>query len=100
LEGLLERTRSPEKRADLEDELRGAPLPEAGAYLWRAFLRLSARRGSNGFGPSALAYHDIAAFERLTRFSFTPWEVEMIEALDGLYLADRSKKAEERTKRK
>lgn len=93
LEGLLSRAKTPERVAELEAELSGPPLPPELAYLWGAYLRLSARRGG-GFGPSPITWSDLAAFQALTGFRFTPWEVEMIETLDTLQLADPKEAAD------
>lgn len=101
LEGLLKRTKrfgtNPARIAELEEELRVPPLPPCLTYLWNIFCRLSSRRTSNGFGPNLITYLDIDAFQRVTRFNLTAWEVEMIETVDRLYLAEyaRSRKADE-----
>ncbi|WP_425486856.1 phage tail assembly chaperone [Aminobacter niigataensis] len=65
-------------------------MPWCLVYLWSRFNRLSNRRGTNGFGPSLLTYPEIDAFQRLTGFRFTPWEIEMIEMLDHAYIAARA----------
>lgn len=88
LEGLRDRSRNPE---DHEAELACPPLPRELAYLWRVFLKLSARRGSNGFAASPISYLDIDAFCRLTGTSLSPWEIELIEDLDILARKDRTK---------
>lgn len=83
---MLERARTAERREELERELDLPPLPWCLVYLWSQFIRLSNRRGSNGFGPSLLTYTEIEAFQRLSGFHFTPWEIEMIEVIDQSYL--------------
>jgi len=70
----------------LPDELIEPALPGALAYVWMWFLDLSATRGSNGFGPSALGFRDIAAWSELMRIRPTPFEVDLIRNLDGLFL--------------
>lgn len=87
LEGLLARAKTDEKRLELEVELTVPPLPPAMAYLWAAFLRLSSRRGSNGFGPSRLTHLEIETFQRVTGLRLRPWEVALIEALDDIALS-------------
>jgi hypothetical protein len=62
------------------------PLPPSLTYLWNIFLRLSARRGSTGFGPALIAWSEMEAFQRLTGFHLKPWEVEIIEMLDVLFI--------------
>ena len=87
IEKVLKRAiRDPEARAAYEEELRVPPFPEALRYLWNAFRRLSARRGGNGFGLSPLGWSEIAAFMRVTGTLLAPWEIEIVELLDGIYL--------------
>lgn len=52
------------------------------------FDRLSSRRGHNGFGPALITYHDLAAFTAITGLRLSPWEVDIIEMLDELWLAE------------
>ena len=93
LSGLLERARSDERRAELEGQLALPPFPDALAYIWSAFSRLRNRKGGTGFGPSPIEWPDIDAFCRHSRMTLAPWEVEVIEALDGAYLRVGTKKA-------
>ncbi len=72
------------------------PVPAGGEYLWSAFVRLHGRRGSTGFGPAALSWPDIEAFNRLSRMNLAPWEVEVIEELDRVYLIHTADAARER----
>lgn len=65
------------------------------SYLWKAFGRLSNRRGSNGFGAMPIGWSDIEAFSRLSRIQFHPWEIELIEDIDKLYLAPPAETPEE-----
>jgi hypothetical protein len=92
LEGLRDRARRPEKRAEYEAELSMPRLPGAVLHVWRSYQRLRKRKGSSGFsGRSPLEWPDIDAFLRITRVSLTPWEIELIEDLDDLFLMDHSK---------
>lgn len=71
--------------ADLEGELAVPPFPKALGYVWRAYLRLR-RRTAGGFsGPQPVSWDDILAYTRL--FDLAPWEIELIERLDDIYLA-------------
>jgi hypothetical protein len=87
LEGLIARTKNPERRREYEEELRGPPFPSELAYLWKIFGRLSNRR-SMGFAASPIGWADIDAFCRLSQTKLQPWEIEIIEDLDALYLAN------------
>lgn len=70
-------------------------MPTGGEYLWRAFHRLSLRRGSNGFGANALSWPDVDAFVRLSGVRLEPWEIEIIEHLDVLFLTQQAKEREQ-----
>mgnify|MGYP000284647526 FL=1 len=77
--------------AELEAELAMPPFPECLAYLWQAYLRLR-RRTAGGFsGPSPIGWPDIDAFIRRTGARLAPWEIEMLERIDDLFVyRDRS----------
>jgi hypothetical protein len=42
-------------------------------------------------GPSPISWADIEAFSRLSGFQLAPWEVEVIEELDGVFFAQQAK---------
>jgi len=90
LEGLIERSilagRPDAHRAEWEAELYGNPCPAAMAYLWRIFNRLRRRVGGNGFGANPISWPDLDAFVRYSRINLAPWEIEVIEDLDDLFL--------------
>lgn len=83
---MLERTRRPDRRAELEEELAGAPFPAELFYLWRIYNRLRRHQGSSGFGPLPIGWPEIDAFIRNSKFALAPWEIEVIEDLDDLFL--------------
>lgn len=68
-------------------------LPPGVGYLWELFVRLDARRGSNGFGPAPISFADIAAFVAITGLPLTAWEIETIEAVDDAYMEAQAEKA-------
>jgi hypothetical protein len=70
----------------LRAEIKQKPLPIAAYPVWLAFCRLSGRRGGTGFGPSPIGWLEIEAYQRLAGIRLSPWEIEMIEMLDRLYL--------------
>lgn len=100
LEGLVERSirgGKPEShRAVWEDELAGAPFPEELVYLWRIYNRLRRRQGSSGWGPLPVSWSAIDAFVRHSKFNLVPWEVEIIEMLDDVYMRVNSKRKTEK----
>ena len=73
--------------AEVEAELTLPEFPKALAYLWRAYLRLR-RRAPGGFsGPQPVSWLEIDAFARRSGLALAPWEIELIEALDNIYLS-------------
>lgn len=90
-QGLARRTRNPRRRAEYEARLACPPFPSALGYVWTAFSRLSARRGSNGFSINPIGWPDIEAFLRLSGQRLAPWEIRLIEQLDDLYRAETNK---------
>lgn len=83
-------------RAEWEAELHGIPLPAAAAYLWRTFNRLR-RRVSNGMAACPISLGDVADFMRLFQYPLAPWEIEVIEELDDLFLATHAKASRDQT---
>lgn len=96
MEGLVQRVRDPDKKARMEEELRIPPLPLAIEYLWDTYLRLRRRISSSGFGPSPIGWADIGWFVEVTGFRLQSWEVELLEEIDNMYLAQAMKKDEAR----
>ncbi|WP_246132821.1 phage tail assembly chaperone [Devosia ginsengisoli] len=85
----MSRSRTPERKAELEAELALPPFPEALRYLWTAFRRIRSRNGGNGYGPTPISWADLDAFDRLSGLRLLPWEIEIIEVLDDAYFAAR-----------
>ncbi len=61
-------------------------MPEALEYLWDWFCRLCGQRHT-ALGPAPLSYPAIESFFRLLGTAPLPWELELLERLDGLWLA-------------
>jgi hypothetical protein len=91
LQGLLTRTKDDKRRAELEAEISGVPIPPHLIYLWSAFIRLRRRKGANGFSISPIEWPDFDAFIRLSGTRLAPWEIAAIEDLDDLFLAEQNK---------
>lgn len=81
----------------MEDELYGTPLPMPLAYLWRVYQRLRRRAAAGGFGPGPVSWSDIDAFTRHSCFVLAPWEIEVIEEIDDLYLVEAARSARSNT---
>jgi hypothetical protein len=67
-------------------ELQVPPLPAACQGVWHLFLELHARRGSNGFGPAPIDEARLCCWQQLHRTQLSPWEVDTIFLLDGVWL--------------
>lgn len=63
-----------------------SPLPAPGQLVWRWFLDLCRTRTSHGYGPNPLAYAEIEAYARLYRWPMEPRHVDMILALDRVWI--------------
>lgn len=63
--------------------------PQATLYLWNYFLKLDAKRQSNGFGVLPLLISEMEAWFRLRRIKLDHWELDALDRLDTLYLASR-----------
>lgn len=58
-------------------------MPGGCEALAEAFRELNAARGSNGYGPQALTYQEIAAWCALNGVTLSPWEIETLAAMDA-----------------
>lgn len=81
--------------AQLTEEMRLPPLHRSAWPVWVKFLRLSRRRDWSDWGAPRLIKHtEIVAFQQLTRIRFAPWEIDLIEILDGVYMTVQSEARE------
>lgn len=68
------------------------PMPEALAYLWNAFWRIRVRKGTDAMGNvQPIGWGDLDAFNRLSGLKLNPWEIDLIEQIDTVYLQARAK---------
>lgn len=65
-----------------DDDLPGCPLELD--YLWREFLRMSARRPYTVGSPLPVPFREIQAFAQLHELNYEVWELEVLEELDSL----------------
>ncbi|MBN9333632.1 hypothetical protein [Devosia sp.] len=72
----------------LERQLDGkpGPFPDVGRLAWRWFNDLCRTRTSNGYGPNPLSYSEIEAYARLYRWSLEARHVDMILAMDRVWM--------------
>lgn len=64
------------------------PLPEAGLPLWEVFGALSRQRSYNGVGPNPITWEALAAWLQLMRVPLEPRHVDIIMALDAVWIED------------
>lgn len=76
--------------AELDEKLYLPVFPEELRYLWRIYHRLRNRKGAGLAGPSPWEWPDLDAFVRNSRMPLAPWEVEILEALDDVFLTSKS----------
>ena len=65
--------------------------PPEGLPIYQAFIQMGRSRVS-GFGPSAISFHEIEAWQRLYGVRLTAWELDTIIELDSVFLRSASKK--------
>lgn len=70
-------------------ELDEPELPGCVAHLWHLFLELDSQRGG-GFGPAPIGYPQLAAWQRVSGVSLTPWEAGALLAMDNAALHEMS----------
>lgn len=63
-----------------------APFPAGGAYLWQWFNDLCRTRTGNGNGPNPISYAEIEAYARLYRCPLQPHHVDLLLAMDRVWL--------------
>lgn len=87
----LERVRARGKAdriAELEAQLFPAPAPRPMLYLLAHFYRIRSRKAGHGSGIPPWEWPDLTAYCTHAQVAFCPWEVEILEALDILYVTE------------
>jgi len=78
-------------RQDVADELLAElecpPFPMALSYVWQAWVRLRRRTPAGFNGPNPITIEAIDAFIRRTGLRLNPYDVDLIERVDDLYLS-------------
>lgn len=87
------RKNRPDVVAELEAELATPLFPDALRHVWDIWARLRRRKAPGMSGPSPVEWPDIDAFLRRAQRRLAPWEIELIEELDDVYLAKQSAEA-------
>lgn len=60
--------------------------PEGSGILWGAFLALSRTRSTGPNGPNPITFAEIEAWARLTRTPLEPRHVEILAAMDAIWM--------------
>lgn len=87
LQGLHDRAKNPARKLEYQRELAAPPAPASLIYLLQIYHRIRRRKAGNGFGPSPVEWPDIDAFVRNAGIVLAPWELEIIETLDDVFLS-------------
>lgn len=87
----MKRTRDPKKLKSYQEELALPPYPFEIEHVWDAYWRLRNRVNGSGHGIGRITWADIDAFSRHSRISMLPREIELVEAIDDLFLAEAAK---------
>lgn len=74
-------------RAHLAGQSPLPSVPEPARLYWRWFTDLCRTRTSNGYGPNPIGYAEIEAYTRLYGWPLEPRHVDMIMALDRVWMA-------------
>lgn len=70
-------------------------VPNAWAYALEYFKHLSRQRQSGGFGLSPLSFTEIKSWSELTATILSPFDVELICAMDRAYLGAMAERTSE-----
>ncbi|MFC3704474.1 hypothetical protein ACFOOL_06875 [Devosia honganensis] len=65
------------------------------AYVWSAWRRIRRRKAPGFNGHNPIEWPDIDAFIRRTGTALDPFDIDLIEALDDLFLAKMAEQAGE-----
>lgn len=72
-------------------------------YVWKYFTDLSSKRLNTGYGYLPLQYSEIKAYFELYNIHYEPFEVYIIEILDGItmqYYNEEAAKEQDKSKSK
>lgn len=84
--------------AEIREQLRCPPFPQALNYIWTAYNAMRRRKAHGHSGPNPVEWNDIAMYSAMTGTRFAPWEAILITEIDDLYLAQRYAEIAEETK--
>lgn len=79
---------------DVEQFNASALFPDAASHIWATFIELHDGRTYGMSGPNPISYDIIKAWCDLTGVELYPWEIELIKALDNLWIKTTSEEAD------
>lgn len=87
-----ERKKATKRVREIEAELTMPPFPSALGYLWNAYIRLRRRKGAGFSGYEPIGWQDIDAFVLRSGLHLVPWEIEILEEIDDIFLRPSTEK--------
>jgi len=72
----------------MPEEMAEPPIPRGCRTIIEAFSELHSTRSSNGFGPAAISFHDILAWQTVFNVTLSPFELRCIFAMDSAALTE------------
>jgi hypothetical protein len=75
----------------MPEQLTFIPCPEEVKYLWEYFKRMNKRRTTNGYSVNPITDEGVEAWARRRGIVFTPFENDMLDALEAVYLSIKNK---------
>lgn len=75
----------------MEADVAEPALPIELEYLWKLFWKLNCKR-QNGMGVNSLDSSEILAWQARRRVQFDPWEHDVIDRLDALFVQHQNKR--------
>lgn len=79
---------------EIEQFNANAIFPDAASHIWATFIELHEGRTYGMSGPNPISYDIIKAWCDLSGISLSPWEVELVKALDSIWLKTISEEAD------
>lgn len=71
-------------------------LPSSMKYVWKYYTDLNTKRTNTGYGYLPIQYSEIKAYFDLYQIEYEPFEVYLIEILDGVTMQHYNEEAEKK----
>lgn len=80
----------------MEAELATPPFPASVGHVWQAWVRIRRRKAQGFNGHEPIGWGDIDAFMRRARVHLDPFEIELVEAVDDVFMAKQAEQTSEK----